>query len=137
MEAACDGLRRAREGGAAPPHVRAIGILPGDDRGRANPYVDLVLPTGLGLARNVLVVLGGQAVIAVCGGSGTLSEIALAWQHGRPIALLGGVGGLHDDLGLAGRCLDDRFERPIFGAATPADAVAWCAREIGASRAAP
>jgi uncharacterized protein (TIGR00725 family) len=65
---------------------RIIGILPGSDRSEANPWLDLALPTGLGHARNVLVVLAADAVIAVGGASGTLSEVAHAWSLGRPIA---------------------------------------------------
>lgn len=77
MEAACRG---AREAGA-----RTIGILPGDDPAGANPYVDVPVATGIGHARNVMVVLNGEAVVAVDGAHGTLSEIAHALDLGRPI----------------------------------------------------
>ena len=50
--------------------------------------MDVVIPTGVGLARNLLVVSAADVVVAVGGGSGTLSEIALAWQLGRPIIAL-------------------------------------------------
>jgi hypothetical protein len=50
-----------------------------------NPYLDITIPTGLGHARNVLVVLSADAVIAVGGGYGTLSEIAIALKTGRPV----------------------------------------------------
>ena len=66
-----------------------IGILPGDDLGEANEYVDIPLPTGLGFARNVLVARGGEAVIAISGKFGTLSEIAFALISGRPVIGLG------------------------------------------------
>jgi len=62
-----------------------IGILPGTDAQEANKYLSVALPTGLGIARNVLVVRGAQAVIAVGGGYGTLSEIALALKMGTPV----------------------------------------------------
>jgi uncharacterized protein (TIGR00725 family) len=78
MEAACRGAAAA--GG------RTIGILPGEDRDAANSHVDVPIATGLGDARNALVVLNGDAVIAIDGGPGTLSEIGLALVHGRPIA---------------------------------------------------
>ncbi len=81
MEAACRG---AREGGGT-----TVGILPGSDRGEANPYVDVALPTGLGEARNALVVRAADAVIAVGGGYGTLSEIALALKAGKPVVGVG------------------------------------------------
>jgi len=77
MEAACRGARLA--GGTT------VGILPGTDRSQANPYVDVPIVTGLGEARNALVVRSADAVIAVSGGYGTLSEIALALKMGRPV----------------------------------------------------
>ncbi len=81
MEAACRGARSA--GG------RTIGVLPGSDRGNVNPYVDLLIVTGVGAARNLAVVLSAAAVIAVDGAYGTLSEIAHALQHGRPVVGIG------------------------------------------------
>jgi hypothetical protein len=77
MEAACRG---AREGGGT-----TIGILPGLDRGAANDFVDVALPTGLGEARNALVVRAADVLVAVGGGYGTLSEIALALKAGKPV----------------------------------------------------
>jgi uncharacterized protein (TIGR00725 family) len=77
MEAACKGA--SSEGGVT------VGILPGDNRHAANPYVNIPIVTGLGYARNVLVVKSAQAVIAVDGSYGTLSEIAHALQNGIPV----------------------------------------------------
>jgi uncharacterized protein (TIGR00725 family) len=77
MEAACRGAREA--GGIT------IGILPTSDKRDANPYVDFVIPTGLGQARNVLVVHASDALVAVDGETGTLSEIAIALKVGKPI----------------------------------------------------
>ncbi|HEU0024498.1 MAG TPA: hypothetical protein VFQ12_07700, partial [Thermoleophilaceae bacterium] len=62
-----------------------VGVLPGADRADANAWVDVALPTGLGEARNALVVRAADAVVAVGGGYGTLSEIALALKTGRPV----------------------------------------------------
>ncbi len=62
-----------------------VGILPGTDLRDANPFLTIALPTGLNHARNALVVLAGQAVIAIGGGSGTLSEIAMALKMGRKV----------------------------------------------------
>jgi uncharacterized protein (TIGR00725 family) len=81
MEAASRGC--AEEGGLT------VGILPGDDPDSANPWVRLPLATGMGEARNVLVVRAGEVVVAVGGGWGTLSEIALARKMGREVAVLG------------------------------------------------
>jgi uncharacterized protein (TIGR00725 family) len=77
MEAACRGAKS--EGGLT------VGILPGPDRSEANPYVDVAIATGLGEARNAIVVRSADAVVAVSGGYGTLSEIGLARKMGRPV----------------------------------------------------
>ena len=62
-----------------------IGILPMSDRAAANPYVDIVIPTGIGLARNVIIVLSADFLVAVDGGYGTLSEISYALQFGKKV----------------------------------------------------
>ncbi len=77
MEAACRGARS--EGG------HTIGILPGRDRSEANPGVEFAVVTGIGEARNLAVVLTADVVIAIGGGYGTLSEIALASKAGKPV----------------------------------------------------
>jgi uncharacterized protein (TIGR00725 family) len=77
MEAACRGARA--EGGTT------IGILPGLDRSAANPYVEVAIATGLGEARNALVVRAADCLIAVGGAYGTLSEIALALKTGKRV----------------------------------------------------
>jgi uncharacterized protein (TIGR00725 family) len=81
MEAACRGAHS--EGGLT------VGILPGSRREDANPYVRIPVVTGMGYARNPIVVRSGQAVIAVGGSYGTLSEIAYAFQDGIPVIGLG------------------------------------------------
>jgi uncharacterized protein (TIGR00725 family) len=81
MAAACRGAKGA--GGTT------LGILPTDGRTAANPWVDLSVPTGMGEARNALVVRAADAVVAVAGGFGTLSEIALALRLGKPVVGLG------------------------------------------------
>lgn len=87
-----DGVMAAACRGAADAGGRTVGILPGTDRHASppNPYVEIAVFTGLGQARNLLVVLSGDAVIAIGGGWGTLSEIALARKHGRPVVQLAG-----------------------------------------------
>ena len=77
MEAACRGAKGA--GGTT------IGILPGTDRLAANAFVDVPIPTGLGEARNAMVVRAADALIAVGGGYGTLSEIALALKADKRV----------------------------------------------------
>lgn len=62
-----------------------IGILPGYNKNEANNFVDIVIPTGLGLARNVLVVKSADVIVALPGEAGTLSEIAYCLQFGIPV----------------------------------------------------
>lgn len=81
MEAACRGARE--EGGLA------IGILPGASPADANPWVDVAVATGLGYTRNALVVMNADAVVAVDGEYGTLSEIAYGKIHGKKVVGLG------------------------------------------------
>ena len=81
MEAACRGARS--RGG------HTIGILPTKDRSGMNPYVEFPIVTGIGYARNAIVVLSGDAVIAVEGSYGTLSEMALALAYDKPVVSLG------------------------------------------------
>jgi hypothetical protein len=104
MEAACRGASSA--GGLT------IGILPSDDRDDANPWVDVAIPTGLGEGRNALLVRAADAVVAVAGEFGTLSEIALALRLGRPVVGLGTW-----ELGRGGRPVP-----AIVAASTPAEA---------------
>jgi uncharacterized protein (TIGR00725 family) len=77
MEAACRGAASA--GGVS------VGILPGSDRSEANRWVSVALPTGLGELRNGLIVRSADALIAIGGSHGTLSEVALALKTGVPV----------------------------------------------------
>jgi uncharacterized protein (TIGR00725 family) len=81
MEAACRGARSKRG--------HTLGLLPGEDREAANGWVEIAVATGLGELRNGLIVRACDAVIAVGGGHGTLSEVALALKLGRPVVGLG------------------------------------------------
>lgn len=81
MEAACRGA--CEEGGMT------VGILPGVNPSAANPYVRLPIATGLDYARNVVLVRASQALFAVAGEYGTLSEIAIGLKLGKPIVSLG------------------------------------------------
>ncbi len=83
------GVMAATCRGAASAGGTTVGILPGPDRGEANPWVTVPLPTGLGEARNALVVRAADVLVALGGGWGTLSEIALALRTGRPVVGLG------------------------------------------------
>jgi uncharacterized protein (TIGR00725 family) len=81
MEAACRGARSR--------HGATVGILPGEDRDAANGWVQVAIATGLGELRNGLVVRAADVVVAIGGGHGTLSEVALALKLGRPVVGLG------------------------------------------------
>ncbi|MEZ4381882.1 MAG: TIGR00725 family protein [Nannocystaceae bacterium] len=125
MEAASRGGSQARgwfEGAV-------IGILPTLDAASANQWLDVALPTGLGHGRNLLVVASAALVIAIGGGAGTLSEIALAWVHQRPLVAL--------DLGtgwssrLAGASLDGRRGDAILRATTVDEALRHAERILG------
>jgi uncharacterized protein (TIGR00725 family) len=80
MAAACRGARAA--GGTT------IGIVPGEDRAEANAWVDHVVVTGIGHARNLAVAASGDGVIAIGGSWGTTAEIAFARRLGRPVVIL-------------------------------------------------
>lgn len=127
MAAACRGARAVRR----PDRGPVVGILPGTDPAEANPWVEVVIPTGLGYARNLLVVLAGDAVVAVGGASGTLSEIAHAWQLGKPLCAVSPGGGWAAEL--AGRSLDGKRTDRIHEA-RDADEVAGWLRKILASQ---
>jgi hypothetical protein len=124
MDAAARGYAEARGAGAG----TVIGILPGAEASRASPHCDVVIPTGLGFARNVLVVLASDGVVLCGGGTGTLSEAALAWQYGRPICALRPSGGWAAEL--AGRTLDDKRADRVEGFDDPAAAVAHIRRAL-------
>lgn len=82
------GVMRAASRGAATAGGVIIGILPGSDASEANEYVSLAIPTGLGVVRNLVVVTASDAVVAVGGRHGTLSEIGLALRMGRHVVAL-------------------------------------------------
>ncbi len=107
------GLMEAAASGCAQAGGRSVGILPGE-REDANPYVTVAVATGMGEARNAIVVRTADVVIAVSGEFGTLSEIALALKMGRPV-----VGLDTWELSKASAPID-----AIVPASTPAEAVA-------------
>lgn len=111
------GVMRAAAEGARDAGGVTVGILPGVDPDAANPGIAIAIPTGLGDARNALVVRASDAVVAVAGGWGTLSEAALCLKNGVPLIRLGSE--------LAGL--------PIPEAETPESAVEW-ALERGRKR---
>jgi uncharacterized protein (TIGR00725 family) len=107
MEAVCRG---ARNGGG-----RTVGILPGDNAGDANRFVDTVIVTGMGTSRNRIIALSGGVVIAVGGKYGTLSEIAFALQAGKPVCAIGRWGSIEG----------------VVPVSSPEDAIAFVQKKLG------
>lgn len=106
------GVMAAASRGAKSAGGSVVALLPGDDRAAANEHADVVVATGLGQGRNVLLVRSVEAVIAVGGSWGTLSEVAIARRLGRPVVWLMGwtIAGPDD---------------PVPTADTPEAAIAW------------
>ncbi len=118
MAAVFKGAKKSNHTG----EVQTIGIIPGDDKTLANEWCDVVIPSALDIARNTLVVRTGDAVVAVGGGAGTLSEISLAWQIGKRVICIDGLGGWSEKL--AGSVLDSRKDQPITSVKTPEEVIA-------------
>jgi uncharacterized protein (TIGR00725 family) len=116
------GVMHAAARGCTAEGGTSIGILPGDDRGPASPFLTVAISTGIGEARNALVVRTADAVVAVGGGFGTLSEIGLARAMDKPVVGL--------DTWTFQR---SEIEDSVIEARGPADAVA---RAIDAARSA-
>jgi uncharacterized protein (TIGR00725 family) len=83
------GVMAASAKGASQAGGLTIGILPDNDAAKAAPHIQIPIPTGIGSARNLINVLAARVVIACPGGPGTLSEVALALKHGKPVICLG------------------------------------------------
>jgi uncharacterized protein (TIGR00725 family) len=106
MQEACRGFADERFRMGEKACGVTVGILPGGHAADANPFIDIVIPTDMGMMRNFLVVQTSDIVIAVSGGSGTLSEMAIAWQKGKTIIALEHTGGWAGQL--AGKRVDGR-----------------------------
>ena len=123
MEAASKG---ARSSDSWTGH-QILGVLPDDIHDAGNKYLDIVLPSGLGLTRNALVVRFSDVCVALSGGAGTLSEIALAWQFERPVAVMSNSGGWSERL--ANVALDHR-KGPIKGFTTVNQVIEWISDQL-------
>ncbi|MFX1273430.1 MAG: TIGR00725 family protein [Promethearchaeota archaeon] len=113
MEAVCKGAKE--ENGLT------IGIIPYKDKSAANQYVDIAIPVPFSQARNIVVVLSGDACVAIAGKAGTLSEICFSWIYGKPLIALTDVEGWSSKI--AGQKLDDRREDTIHAAKTPREVI--------------
>jgi uncharacterized protein (TIGR00725 family) len=120
------GVMEASARGAKQAGGLTVGFLPQGDASHANPYIDLVFPTGLGTVRNVLTARCADCLVVVGGGVGTLNEITLAYDYAVPIVALSGSGGWADRLRqvlLDDAYLDERRVVAMTFAATPEEAV--------------
>lgn len=113
MEAVCKGAKQ--EGGLT------IGITPFEKKGMANQYVDIEIPVPFSQARNIIVVLSGDACVAVSGKAGTLSELCFAWIYNKPIIALTGIEGWSSKV--ANQRLDNRRKDTIIGFDNPQEIV--------------
>lgn len=105
------GLMEAVARGCVENGGTSVGILPGEAFHESNPYNTIVIPSGIGYARNSMNVLAADAVIVVGGAAGTLSEMAFAWSYRKPMIALTSSGGWAAEL--AGKCIDHRWNEPI------------------------
>ena len=113
MEAACRGAKE--KGGFV------VGIIPHEDMSYANPFCDIIIPTGMGFARNFITAYSADAAIVVGGGAGTYIEACVAYQKRKPIVALTGSGGTADKI--SDTFLDDRKTVKVIPASTPKEAV--------------
>jgi len=109
MEAVCIGFMNTKKKKGV-----SIGITPYDRRGGSNPYCDIVIPTGIGISRNAIIVNSSDVLVAVAGGAGTLSEIAFAWQKNKHVICYEGYEGWAKQL--AGVQLDTRRKKLLHAA---------------------
>lgn len=118
MEAVARGARASEAASGSD----VIGLLPSLEAADANPFVDIVIPTGLSHGRNLLVVASADVVVVVGGRAGTLSEVALAWQLGKPVVALSLTGGWAERV--AGQAIDDRRPDTVVAAGSVREALA-------------
>ena len=123
MRAACHGAKDA--GGIT------VGIIPQNDPSFANEYCDIVIPTGIGLARDFLNALSADGVIIIGGGSGTLSETCAAYMHNKPIAAIKNTGGIAEMF--VDKYLDHRQNVKIVGVSSPKEAVKYILSKINSA----
>ncbi|AFD06318.1 TIGR00725 family protein [Solitalea canadensis] len=98
------GIMEAASKGAAEAGGLTVGVLPFEDSSKANSWCKVVIPTGLGHARNYVNILCGDFIIVIGGGAGTLSEMCFAWIQNKPIFALKAFGGYAQEF--AGKQLD-------------------------------
>ena len=105
------GIMEAANKGASKAGGISIGLLPSDSFSDANDYCSIVLPTGIGHARNALTALAGDAIVSIGGGAGTLSEICFGWIFQKPIFVFDQFGGWSEKL--SDQKVDERFQTKV------------------------
>lgn len=124
------GVMRAASHGAHDAGGLTVGIIPQNDPSFANKYCDVIIPSGLGLARDFLNALSADGVIIIGGGSGTLSEMCAAYMHKKPMAILKNTGGTASKY--IDQYLDHRQIVKITGVDTPKEAINYILNQITA-----
>ncbi len=121
---ACGGLYGIMEAvcrGAKSEKGLTIGIIPHKEKSAANEFVDIVIPVPFSQARNIVVVLAGEACVAIGGSAGTLSEMCFAWIYGKPLISISTVKGWSSKL--ANQKIDDRRSDRIYGVETAKEVI--------------
>ncbi|NHJ84043.1 MAG: TIGR00725 family protein [Asgard group archaeon] len=117
MEAVCKGARESN----MYTDGNIIGVIPSLEKEQANDYCDIVIASGISYARNQIIVASADAIVAIGGGSGTLSEIAFAWQLNKPIFAVKTKQGWSAKL--AGSRIDDKRSDIVIEVSTPEDLI--------------
>jgi len=125
------GVMRAACHGAKDADGLTVGIIPQNDSSFANEYCDIVIPSGIGLARDFLNALSADGVIIIGGGSGTLSETCAAYMHKKPIVAIKNTGGTAEMF--ADKYLDHRQNVKIVGVNSPKEAVKYILEKINSA----
>lgn len=112
-----------------------LAVVPSYDRQSATEHADIVIATGQQIARNVVLVASADVVVAVGGGAGTLSEMAIAWQLDKPIIALAQTGGWADKL--AGKPIDRRSDATVHQASSARAAIELAMQLIATDRPEP
>ncbi len=126
-----DGVMKAASHGAKDAGGLTLGIIPQDNPSFANEYCDIVVPSGMGLARDFLNALSADGVIIIGGGSGTLSETCAAYMYKKPIVAIKNSGGVAEKY--SDQYLDHRKNVLIIGVSSPREAVKTILEKINST----
>ena len=124
------GVMKAASHGAHDAGGLTVGIIPQNDAASANEFCDIVIPTGMGHARDFLTALSADGVIVIGGGSGTLTEVCASYVHKKPIVALKNSGDVAEKY--ADQYLDHRKHVKIVGVDSPKKAVKYLLEKITA-----